>query len=170
MTPKRRAGMAVAVLLLLASVAVLSAALAAGKPSAQSKDRNSILLHLRAKEVKETYTDVGDPEYSQGDVIAFANDLFRGDKKVGEDGGVCTVTRVAADGASSVHCSGSNSLPGGQIAVAGLIDYGPDETYKQDPYSLPITGGTGKYRAARGEVTIKELSTQEFRLTLRVIR
>jgi hypothetical protein len=169
MTHKLRAGAAAALLLLIASVAVASAASSRDKRASRSDHSDSIVLHLLAKEVQETYVDVGDPDYSQGDVFVFNNHLFRGDKKVGEDGGACIVSLVAPDGASTIYCSGSNSLPGGQIATAGLVDYGPTEEVRQDPYSLPITGGTGKYRAARGEVTIKELSTKEFRLTFRVI-
>jgi hypothetical protein len=169
MTTKLRAGAATAVLLLLAGIAVASVASAGDKGSSRSGHGHAIVLHLLAREVEETYVDVGAPDYSQGDVFVFNNHLFRKGKKVGEDGGTCTVSRVAPDGASTIYCTGSNSLPGGQIATAGLVDYGPEEEFKQDPYSLPITGGTGKYRKARGEVEIRELSTQAFRLTFRVI-
>ena len=169
MTTKLGAGAATALLLLIGGGAVASGASSGDNRSSESDHRKSIVLHLLAKEVQETFVDAGDPDYSQGDVFVFNNHLFRGDKKVGEDGGACTVSRVASDGASTVHCSGSNSLPGGQIATAGLIDYGPGEEFKQNPYALPITGGTGKYRTARGEVTIKELSAHEFRLTFKVI-
>jgi hypothetical protein len=169
MTTKLRAGAATALLLLTGGVAAASATSSPDKRSSRSDHGQTIVLHLSAKEVQETYVDAGDPDYSQGDVFAFTNDLYHGDKKVGEDGGACTVTRLAPDGASTVHCSGSNSLPGGQIATAGLIDYGPEEEFKHDPYTLPITGGTGKYRKARGEVRITELSAHEFRLKFQVI-
>lgn len=169
MAANYRAAVATVLVVLIGGVAAASAASSGDKRSSRSDHRDSIVLPLLAKEVQETFVDAGDPDYSQGDVFVFNNHLFRGDKKVGEDGGACTVSRVASDGASTVHCSGSNSLPGGQIATAGLIDYGPGEEFKQNPYALPITGGTGKYRTARGEVTIKELSAHEFRLTFKVI-
>jgi hypothetical protein len=140
-----------------------------GSGASRSAEREPLVFEVVAKEVAETYVDLGDPDFSQADQFVFTNDLLRGKERVGSDGGVCTVTRLTAEGASTVYCSGSNALPGGQITVSGLIDYAPDEEFKQEPYSLAITGGTGKYRTARGEVRIKELSTTEFRITFRII-
>jgi hypothetical protein len=171
MKTKLRAGGAAAavLLLLLAGVTVASATSSGDHDESDSDERKLVVIPLVAKEVAETFVDVGDRDYSQGDQFAFTNDLFRGDTKVGADGGVCTVARVDADGGSTVYCTGSNSLPDGQVAVSGVIDYGPGEEIKRDQYSLPITGGTGKYRTARGEVTFQDVSGQEFRLTLRII-
>jgi hypothetical protein len=165
-----RAGAAVA-FLLLASVAVASAGSSGDKRSSQPGDRDSVVLHLDGKAAAETvYVDLGEADYSQADQYVFTNDLSREGKKVGVDGGVCTVTRIEDDGGSTLYCSGSNSLPGGQITTAGLVSYGPTEEFKKDPYFAAITGGTGKYRGARGEVKIKELGSPEvFRLTFRII-
>jgi hypothetical protein len=79
------------------------------------------------------------------------------------------VTRVEANDASTVHCTGVESLPGGQVTTEGTINYGPNEFAKADPYSLPIEGGTGKYRTAHGEIRIQELTTTEWQVTLRII-
>lgn len=168
MVSKLRAGAVVALSLLVGSVTVAFATSPGSGPS-RSGERETVVLHLKAKEVAETYVDVLPTDFSQGDQFVFVNDLFQGDKRVGQDGGTCILTRLTSEGASTVYCTGSNSLPGGQVTVSGLIDYGADEEFKKDPYSLAITGGTGRYRTARGEVTIKELSTKEFRLTLRIV-
>lgn len=162
-----RAG-AVVTFLLLASVAVASAG---SSGDARSGDRASVVLDLAGKAASDTvYVDLGAPEYSVADQYVFTNDLLRGGTKVGEDGGVCTVSRIADDGASTLYCSGANSLPGGQITTAGLVTYGPDEEFKKEPYFFSITGGTGKYRAARGEVKITELgSTELLRLAFRIV-
>ena len=170
MGTKLRAGAAVA-FLLLASVAVASAATSGEKRSSRSDERKSIVLHLDGKAAQETvYLDLGDAEYSRGDQYVFTNDLSRKGKKVGIDGGVCSVVRIEADGGSTLQCNGVNSLPGGQIITAGLVSYGPDEAFKKDPYYFGITGGTGKYRTAHGEVKIEELgSTEVLRLTFRVV-
>jgi hypothetical protein len=167
MSTKLGAGAAVALMLVLASVTFATAS--SDDISSHSDDRETIVHHLLAKEVAQTYVDLGDADFSQADQFVFTNDLFRGDARVGEDGGVCTVTRVGEDGSTTVYCNGSNSLPGGQVTVQGLIFYGPGEEVKQDPYSLAITGGTGEYRTAHGEAVIRELSATEFRLTLRII-
>ena len=75
--------------------------------------------------------------------------------------------RLTQEGAATFECHGVNSLPGGQIAVQGLVTYAPDEEIKADPYHFAITGGTGKYRNAHGTVRIKE-GSEEARLTFRI--
>lgn len=131
-----------------------------------------IILHLRGEANRPTTeVDVGEEGFSEADQFVFANDLFSGGTKVGEDGGVCTATRVEEDFASTLYCVGGNSLPGGQIDTAGLVSYGADEELKEEPYFFAITGGTGKYRTAHGEVRIKELGSAELLdLTFRIIR
>jgi hypothetical protein len=91
------------------------------------------------------------------------------ERKIGEDGGVCSVARMGPDGATTFHCVGTNSLPLGQISAQGLVTYAAGEEFRRrKPYFFAITGCTGKYRKARGEVKIKELSAEEVRLTFRV--
>lgn len=126
-------------------------------------------LHVVAKEVDSTFIDLGDADFSVGDQFAFTNDLFGGGKKIGEDGGLCIVTRLTADGASTWKCLGSNVLPGGQITVQGLVTYGPDEEIATDPYLFAITGGTGRYLEADGEVRIEEVSATKLRATFRIV-
>jgi hypothetical protein len=178
MRSKVRVGATVTLLVLVLASVTAASAISSGDDGSShwgdrgSDDRDSIVLRFTAHEVASTYVDVGDTDYSQGDQFAFANDLLSNGTKVGEDGGVCTVTRVdTTTGTSAAYCTGSNSLPEGQVTVQGLINYGPeDEEFKQDPYSLAITGGTGRYRTARGEARFQELSPEEFRLELRIVR
>jgi hypothetical protein len=127
-------------------------------------------LRVVAKEVDSAFVDLGDPDFSVGDQFTFANDLFSGGDKIGEDGGLCAVTRLTAGGASTWKCVGSNVLPGGQVTVQGLVTYGPDEEVKADPYLFAITGGTGQYREAHGEVRIEEVTATRFRATFRLFR
>ena len=126
-------------------------------------------IHVVAKEVDSSFLDLGDADFSVGDQFVFTNDLFRGGEKLGEDGGVCVVTRLTARGASTWECVGSNVLPGGQITVQGLVTYGPDEEIKADPYLFAITGGTGRYREAHGDVRIEEVTATRFRATFRIV-
>jgi hypothetical protein len=153
-------------LAVVGSVAVATSASGSG-------ENRTLVLHLSAREVSSVYLPVEPDRVSQGDEFHFANDLFRrsgrGETKVGEDGGLCTVSRHVAGGSTSYHCAGTNDLPGGQIATQGLVTYGADEEVKATPYSFSITGGTGRYRTARGEVSIKELSRQHFLLTFRIV-
>lgn len=155
-------GAGVVFLLAVASVTAASAG------SSDADNRRSVeVLRLDVKEVDSIFLDLGVADLSIGDQFAFTNDLHRGGAKIGEDGGLCAVTRLTSAGASTWHCVGSNALPGGQITVAGIVTYAPGEEVKQDPYFLAITGGTGRYRAARGQVKVEEVSGQ---VTLRIVR
>ena len=183
MRSKLRAGTASVLLLLVAGAAVASAGSSTSNRSSDS-DRRTSVFSLIGRDVASAWLDLGDPGDSLGDQFHFTSDLIQlprsgvgppppgfvpQETKLGEDGGVCSVARIAPDGATTFHCVGTNSLPLGRITAQGLVTYGPGEEFRQKPYSFAITGGTGKYRAARGEVRIQELSAEEVRLTFRII-
>jgi hypothetical protein len=156
---KLRIGAAAALALTAVSGTVAAQALS---DDGSSKDRE--VLRITAKAVQQQFIDEGPAGFSQGDRFVFANDLYRHGQKVGEDGGACTVTRVDATGIATFQCLGSNSLPGGHITAQGL-------TNSQDTREvLAITGGTGRYKAARGEVRFTEVSDQELELTFVIVR
>ena len=155
-------------LVLAAGGIAIGAASASSDASSDNRESSGHVLRLVGKEVSSQYLDLGEADFSEGDQFPFTNDLFRGDKKVGEDGGLCVVIRLTQEGASTLECHGVNSLPGGQITVQGMVTYGPTEEIKADPYDFAITGGTGKYRGAGGTVRIKEVPGGELHLTFRV--
>jgi hypothetical protein len=166
---KLRVGAAMACLLLLGSVTVASATSSRDNRSSGSDDRKVVVLDLVARAVASTDIDRKPTGLSQGDQQVLAVDYFQAGTKVGEESAICMVTRVEANGASTVHCTGVESLPGGQITTEGTINYGPNEFPKADPYSLAIKGGTGKYRTAHGEIRIQELTATEWQITFRII-
>lgn len=167
MTTKLRLGAATGLALAVTGV-VLTATSASSGPSGKHDRGSTEVLRLVVKEVTDEYLDLGEPDFSEGDQFTFGNDLYRGTKKVGEDGGWCVVTRITQEGAYTLECLGVNTLPGGQVAVQGLVTYGPEEEFKADPYHFAITGGTGKYRKTRGTVRIQEAKGDEFQVTLRI--
>ncbi len=67
--------------------------------------------------------------------------------KAGTDQGYCV--RVVAG--TSYECTWTTILPGGQIVVAGPFYDAKDST-------LAITGGTGRYRDARGTMELARAS------------
>jgi hypothetical protein len=81
-----------------------------------------------------------------GNVLTFANEVFnRADtKKVGTDQGSC-IRMVVGE---SWECSWTTFLSKGQITVEGPF-------YDSDDSVLAITGGTGAYRNARGEMELR---------------
>ena len=81
-----------------------------------------------------------------GNILTFANDVFDSAdaNKVGSDQGYCV--RIVAG--KTYECNWTTFLPGGQITVEGpFSDTGNT--------SVAITGGTGKYRNARGWMELK---------------
>jgi hypothetical protein len=85
-----------------------------------------------------------------GDQIVFTNKLLKGDTEVGHEGAVCTVTSAERQEA---QCVATFSLRGGQITAQALIHLG-DLT----PYAVAITGGSGKYAGAEGEIEVQPVS------------
>jgi hypothetical protein len=88
---------------------------------------------------------IGKAKDNRGDILTFANPIFdAADKKqVGTDNGFCIRT-VAG---KAYECSWTTSLAGGQITVEGPFHDSGDTT-------LAITGGTGKYAGAKGEMLL----------------
>jgi hypothetical protein len=146
----------VAALALLLTAAGVTAAGAASDP----KDGGGQVIRFDTKQIHQGLIDNGTPGFSEDDQIVFSNDLYQDGKKVGEDGGTCTVTRIAASGATTLHCLGTNSLPGGQISVEGLAAPG-------EPFELAVTGGTGRYSKARGQVFGE--NTSDTTMSIRIV-
>ena len=94
---------------------------------------------------------------SLGDEIVFAEKLLQGGKQVGHEGAVCTTVSLERQEA---QCVATYSFGGGQITAQALITL--DSTA---PYAGAITGGTGKYEGAKGEVHVATVSNTEGILT-----
>ena len=93
----------------------------------------------------DTTTDTGATGDSVGDILTFANEVFDAADatKVGTDNGYCLRTVAGA----AYECNWTTFLAGGQITVEGPFFDAKDST-------LAITGGTGRYRGARGEMEL----------------
>jgi hypothetical protein len=106
-------------------------------------------------------------QFSLGDRTVFSDDLFttKGGESLGYDGGVCTVTRIedAASGSGVLECEVTFSLPGGQITTQALNTLTNGNLTGTQPGA--ITGGTGDYRGATGEIAVKFLSNTEAYVT-----
>jgi allene oxide cyclase len=138
------------VLALSAGVVLVVAVSASGDQSPQPKHHGdgghggkaiTVIEHATS----DTTTDTGASGDSVGDILTFANDVFdpANAQKVGTDQGYCL--RVVAG--TSYECTWTTFLPGGQIVVAGPFYDAKDST-------LAITGGTGRYRDARGTMEL----------------
>ena len=104
--------------------------------------------------------DLGAPGPSTGDQQIITMDVFKDGKRVGESHVVCTVVR-----AGIAQCDNVTNLPGGQIATSGVVTAEQEE---QSPFTQAITGGTGAYRNAQGQLTVFEAGPQPATLTFQI--
>jgi allene oxide cyclase-like protein len=126
-----------------ATAAVLAAMVAWASPSHHGGGKTvTVIEHATT----DATTDTGAAGDSAGDVLTFANEVFNaGDtKKVGTDQGYC----IRAVAGASYECNWTTLLPGGQITVEGPF-------YDTKDSTLAITGGTGRYRNARGTMDLR---------------
>jgi hypothetical protein len=156
------AGIAAAIL------AVGGVTLASARSASPSHDHGTKTFTVFALTVQSAFLDLGDPGFSLGDQQVFADDIYdhKGGTKIGTDGVVCTVVRVtdAATGSGTAQCVATASLPDGQITIQGLLSFTGDEL--PAPFQQAITGGTGAYANARGQITVEELSDTEANITV----
>jgi hypothetical protein len=97
--------------------------------------------------------DVGAPGFSLGDEVVFSGDLLRNGEQVGRVGVVCTFVSTANPNRVEAQCPTTSILPGGQITTQGTI------VNRSLNFTLPITGGSGRYQGAGGQVVSRDVST-----------
>ena len=132
-----------AALALAAGVPV--AVLAAGSAPADAGTAGT--LHLVEKIVSFTEVDVRPRGVSQGDSFVYRSDLLDpGGDKVGRGGGECVSLRPAGGGLGLTGCDSVLELDGGQLAYTGFFDFSGARG------SMPVIGGTGRYRNAAGQL------------------
>jgi allene oxide cyclase-like protein len=160
-----------AILALLLAVAIVPLAFARGG-SHHDDDGDVTIVHLILRHGEEVDLDLGAPGPSVGDRFVLSGDVFRNDEPAGVGGLEC-VTLLFTPGpdpagepnALTDQCYATLSLPEGQITVQGLVDRtGPV------PVTLAVTGGTGRYRNAHGELETSGPNAEgDEALTLRLI-
>ncbi|MFF7080991.1 allene oxide cyclase barrel-like domain-containing protein [Streptomyces lavendulae] len=164
MRPIRAAclGTATALVALLACAPVASAATGGDFGHDKDKDRVITLIGRLAQQTRFPVNPGG--AAAQGDRTVFRSVLFDQEgKEVGETDGTCTTTRVDNGGAE--ECVVTYTLPGGQLAVQGMV-FGNLVPGPPPSFDNAITGGTGKYDRARGSVHADTIGTGTRRFTI----
>ena len=99
---------------------------------------------------------------SVGDLLPFSNEVFDAadGHPMGKSTGVCTRTVVG----SEWDCGWTLSLPDGQITVQGPF-------FDSSNSVLAITGGTGRYADARGEMDLTHITPDgsKYKFTYRLV-
>jgi hypothetical protein len=102
-------------------------------------------LYVIEHATTDATASVGKAKDNRGDILTFANPIFdsANKKQVGADNGFCVRTVVGA----AFECIWSLKLADGQITTEGPFHDSGDTV-------LAVTGGTGKYLGAKGEMAL----------------
>ena len=107
-------------------------------------------LHLTEKQTFQQYVDNGAKGESPGDIRTFGGDVFQSGKRVGHDRIRCVV---------GATCNSQVWIGRSSLIANGFVAKGPSFTAK-------ITGGTGKYKGARGTVSVVSGPTTKYTVRL----
>jgi hypothetical protein len=134
----------------------------AGDGGNDGDDDDGDVIRLTARTVTEEEVDLGEQGFGPGDRFTFFEHLFREGERVGDSGGECVIVHLEGQAATG-NCVATLRLPGGQITLQALVDFAEEE----EPFTVAVTGGTGRYRDADGEATIEPGATEN-RFTIRL--
>jgi allene oxide cyclase len=132
---------------LLAVVAIAAAGLVTAGPAGADPQEIKVTEHATTDAV----TDTGASGDSAGDILTFANEVFDADdkNKIGTDQGMCFRTVPG----KAWECTWTLVLEQGQLTVEGPFHDTGDSVFA-------ITGGTGKFAEARGEMVLSPIGTE----------
>jgi hypothetical protein len=119
-------------------------------------------LHLVSVIKQGTILDLGPSGPSLGDEQVASGALLHSGQQVGRFSFVCTWTGIHPTYANE-HCDGGGKVTDGQITFDGLTQT------DHERHVWAVTGGTGTYRNARGEVRITDLSDTRSRVVVELI-
>jgi allene oxide cyclase len=128
----------------IAIAAGVGGLIATGASAAESQE-----IKLVEHATTDAVTDTGAPGDSAGDILTFSNEVYDADdkNKVGSDQGICFRTVPG----KAWECFWTLALDKGQLTVEGpFLDKGDSV--------LAITGGTGEYAGAQGEMALSDVS------------
>ncbi|CRZ15841.1 MULTISPECIES: allene oxide cyclase barrel-like domain-containing protein [Mycolicibacterium] len=154
---------------IIGSVAVIGVAAAAigtwlviDAPDSQAKPE-PITLTLEVKNDHVAKHDFGKPGMDVGDMDIFSDILSVNGKQVGYDGGACFFTNVTPE-KPMTYCELTIQLDEGQIFARSLTPH------TLAPFTMAITGGTGEYADARGELTVSGVATPDEKYELKLTK
>jgi hypothetical protein len=156
-------GAAVALVLGLAGVVVLSAASQAAQPSTDKARLLTfeVVFSPFSPIAANNQRDPNSP-FALGDELVFHDQLFSHGRRVGDDVGSCVIASITASELAA-NCSLVIRLPEGNLTGQFVAVQGPA------PREVAVTGGTGRYRSAGGEGTLVEFGNGRGRMTLQVL-
>jgi len=135
----------------LIAAAAIGAALAVG--GAGFASASGPAAHGQTFRVRETITAVGSVDVAPAGLSVGDESILHlrisslAGQPIGVNDAVCTV--LAPVSAGLTHCVGTGSLPG------GTIEWGGDLSLTAESDTFAVTGGTGTYRDAAGQINVR---------------
>ena len=141
-------------LVLACALTVGAVALAATAAGTEQRGRDVQTIDLTTRSAQVADLDLGPTGNGIGDRFVFSDDVFRNGRRVGVLAGECIAQREEPNPrpegqqptSVAFNCVTTLQLPEGQITSQGLVTFGATNRF-----TIAITGGTGAYRAVRGE-------------------
>jgi hypothetical protein len=140
-------------------VAVIAAGAASVEARSDEPTTDERTLRLIATLSSHNLMDQGEPGLDPGDGLVFGQDIvpeYDDKRPLGTAVGECRVVELPR-----AQCTATLTLADGQIAVQGMVESGSFEG------ALVVTGGTGLYRHASGEATVRRLGEGVHALVVR---
>jgi hypothetical protein len=153
-----------------ASVLAVGAIAVAGSAYAATPGKSHYGDHVRTIKLVETsdtpnltFIDLGKPGLSPGDNVVTSDKVaYANGRPAGVMTQACTLTEPGVNLlASTFECYGSIALADGTITNSGpFLPNAPEQ-------SIAVTGGTGEFATARGEVSVR---AEQDQITVRLVR
>jgi hypothetical protein len=162
--------LAAAAILSLGMIAVVSIASAtpSNQPDITTAQTFTVLAH--ATNFKMINVDGRDPN-SPGDYAVERWALRRGGAAAGRLNDQCTVNFSQGPSNPTALCFFAFTFTGkGEITGDGSVVFAPaPEGFRPVPFNLPVTGGTGIYQNARGQIHVEFLGLADAQFTFHLI-
>jgi hypothetical protein len=126
----------------------------------KGEHRRELTLGLVEKEDAFKFSDVAPKAESEEDVSAGDSFVFSGDVSGARKGRLVGACAVADDGEPTCHAT--YTFDDGQVTVAGV----PDFSQQAESFDMTVTGGSGVYQGASGQVSVTEDDQARHEMTL----
>jgi hypothetical protein len=164
----RRSGTALvtaAVILPLAALGATSIASATptNRPDITAAGTFTVLAHATSFKM----INVDSKGIGPGDYVVERWALRRGGAPAGRLNDQCTINFNQAPSHPTALCSFAFTVSGkGEITADGAVVFAPaPEGFRPVPFTLPVTGGTGSFQNADGQIRVKFLGAADARFT-----
>ena len=129
----------------LVALAAISATTLAITSSGGAQAPSETVLSYTVRPAGGTFVDSKPKGDSRGDFVVFEDRLQTGKRVVGRERGTCFVANARTH---VTVCTMGWVLPEGTLTTAGA-------TGAEPPFTMPVTGGTGRFAGARGTALVQ---------------